>query len=124
MRELLQNVNWSDSLAALDICSAWKLFSDKFTDIINECIPKSVPRKRKNIFMTPRALLLQNKRSKLWRKYKQSNSSRVYRHYSQVRNELRQLTRSLRANYENKLVRDIKTHLRNFWKYVNSQLKV
>jgi len=78
MRELLQNADWNDSLATLDICSAWKLFSDKFTDIINECIPKFVPRRRKKIFLTSRALSLRNKKSKLWCKYKQSNSTRVY----------------------------------------------
>ena len=124
MRELLQALDWNDLLDTLDICSAWELFSNAFTDIINDCIPKYVPRKRKNIFMTQKALSLRNKKFNLWRRYKQSNSSTVYQHYSRVRNELRQLTRSLRANYENKLVRDIKTHPRNFWKYVNSQLKV
>ena len=50
MRELLQALDWNDLLDTLDICSAWELFGNAFTDIINDCIPKYVPRKRKKYF--------------------------------------------------------------------------
>ena len=53
--------------------------------------------------MNQRALNLRNRKRKLWNKYIHSNSRDDYLCYSQVRNELRNLTRRLRSNYENKL---------------------
>ena len=61
MRQLLQDVNWDDILNPLDIHSAWQLFANKFTDIINECIPECISRK-KNIFVTRRVFSLRNKK--------------------------------------------------------------
>ena len=45
-------------------------------------------------------------------------------HYSQVRNELCKLTRMLHANYEHKLVSNVRANPRQFQKYANSQLKL
>ena len=60
---------------------------------------------------------------KLWNKYIRSKSDTDFQHYCQVRNELRNLTRTLCINYENKLVTNAKINSRQFWKYLNSQLK-
>jgi len=60
----------------------------------------------------------------LWNKYIHSKSRNDYNNYSQVRNELRNLTRQLRSNYENKLVSGAKENPKTLWKYINSQLKV
>ena len=123
LRDLIQEVDWDDILSALNIRCAWKLFSKKFTEFIDECIPQDFPR-RKSIFMSRRALHLKNRKRKLWNKYIRSKSSDDYISYCQVRNELRNLTRHLRTNYENKLVSGAKENPRQLWKYINSQLKV
>jgi len=52
------------------------------------------------------------------------NSCTDFQHYCQVRNELHNLTRTLHTNYKNKLISNAKINPRQFWKYVNSQLKV
>ena len=74
--------------------------------------------------MTCRVFSLRNRKHKLWNKYIRSKSDTDFQHYCKVRNELRNLTRTLRINYENKLVSNVKINPRQFWKYVNSQLKV
>ena len=124
MRQLLQDVNWEDTLNPLDIHSAWQFFASKFTDVVNRCIPLCINRKKKNIYVTCRVFSLRNRKHKLWNKYIRSKSDTDFQHYCKVRNELRNLTRILRINYENKLVSNVKINPRQFWKYVNSQLKV
>ena len=52
MRQLLQEIDWDDNLSPLDIHSAWQCFATKFTNIINECIPLYLSRKKKNIYAT------------------------------------------------------------------------
>ena len=49
-----------------------------------------------------------------------SNSSTDFQHYSQVRNKLRKLTRTLHTiySYENKLVSNVKSNPREFWRYM------
>ena len=81
-------------------------------------IPQDFPR-RKSIFMNRRALNLKNRKCKLWNKYICSKSSDDYISYCQVRNELCNLTRHLRTNYENKLVSGAKENPRQLWKYIN-----
>jgi len=44
LRDLIQEVNWDDTLSPLNIHCAWKLFATKFTDFVNECIPYNIPR--------------------------------------------------------------------------------
>ena len=44
--------------------------------------------------------------------------------YCQARNELQNLTRSLRKTYECSLASNRKVDIKHFWKYVNSHLKV
>jgi len=44
LTDLIQEVNWNDTLSPLNIHCAWKLFATKFTYFINECIPYNIPR--------------------------------------------------------------------------------
>ena len=114
MRQLLQDIHWEDTLNLLDIHSSWQLFADKFTHIVNECIPICINRAKKNIYATSRVFSLRNRKHKLWNKYTCSKSNTDFQHYCRVRNELRNLTRTLHINYENKLISSAKTNPRQF----------
>ena len=124
MRQLLEDIHWEHTLNPLGIHSSWQLFTDKFTHNVNGCIPICINRTKKNIYATSRVLSLRNRKHKLWIKYTRSKSNTDFQHYCQVRNDLCNLTRTLRINYEKKLVSSAKTNPRQFWKYVNSQLKI
>ena len=124
MRELLEQIDWESIIYPLDIHTAWQTFSSLFTATLNSCIPFSIPRPKKNIFMTRRGLCLKNKKCKLWHKFRSTNSPSDYKSYCQARNELRKLTRSLRESYEQSLASNRKIDVKHFWKYVNSRLKI
>ena len=114
---------WEDLLATLGVQSAYNEFSLTFTSIIDECVPFITPHQKKNLFMTREALHLKNRKCKLWNKYQCSKSTADYQLYCQSRNKLRNLTRSLRRNYEAKLASNRNKNSKQFWKYVNSRLK-
>ena len=46
-----------------------------------------------------------------------------HQRYANVRNQLRALTRSLRANLEQDIAARVKSNPKCFWNYVNSKLK-
>jgi len=62
LNTLLHSVDWEEALSGLDVNDAWNYFSGKFNTFIRECIPMSIPRKRKNLYVTREAKSLKNKK--------------------------------------------------------------
>ena len=88
------------------------------------CIPNRIsPRKKKNIYMTTDALRLKNRKHILWKRYTHTKSSYDHSAFVRCKNMLRNLTKNLRAKYENNIVKKIKEKPKIFWRYVNSKLK-
>lgn len=52
LNTLLHSVDWEEALSGLDVNGAWNYFSGKFNTFIRECIPMSIPKKRKNLYVT------------------------------------------------------------------------
>ena len=123
MCQLISNVDWEDVLNPLDLHNAWDYFSATFDDIVLKCIPLEVPRPKKNIYITHKALRLKNKKCKLWNRYMATKSPSTYHSYCQARNTLRSLTRNLRYSHEKNLVSNFNSNTKHFWKYVNSRLR-
>jgi len=123
MRELLNAVNWEESIGSLEITEAWNLFSTTLDSAIDACIPTFCPSTKKNLYMTKEALHQKNVKNRLWRQYLQTRLSRDYTLFTKARNNLRSLTRKLRRNFEKSIVTNIKQNPKSFWKYANSRLK-
>ena len=84
---------------------------------------KATSKSKKNIYMTNAAMRLKNKKSRLWLRYLASKSRYDRNNYIKCKNDLRQLTRKLRRDYEQELARIVKSKPKAFWKYVKSKLK-
>ena len=70
----LKDINWTSILKG-DISEAYKIFHFEFEKALEENIPLQRKRsKKKNMFMTPKALRLKNIKNKLWKKYLISKS--------------------------------------------------
>ena len=93
--------------------------------IIQICIPKTIVKsKRKHPYITAKVLKLKYQKDKLWKKYSFSGDSLDYLRYTQKRNEIRNLTRSLRLNYESNIASSLRNNLKRFWTYVKSKTKI
>ena len=67
LNSLLNSVDWEEALRDLNINNAWKYFSSMFNTFIMECIPMSVPKRKKNLYITREAKSLKNKWNRLWK---------------------------------------------------------
>ena len=61
-----------------------------------------------------------------WRRYKYraTRNHLDYLNFTNKRNSLRSLTRSLRSNFEQSTVDNLRTNPKGFWSYINSKTKV
>ena len=104
--------------------SRYESFKRKLTLLTSSCIPKSCPiTKRRNIYMDKEAMRLKKKKRKLWAVYSQAQDNVSLARYKRCNNDLRRLTRRLRQELEMKLVSDLKSNPKGFWRYVSSRTK-
>ena len=99
-------------------------FIEQLNSATRGCIPKRIsPRKKKNLYMTTEAMRLKNKKNHLWRRYIHTKTPYDLSVYTRCKNRIRNLTKSLRRQYEGSIVKQIKGKPKIFWKYVKSKLK-
>lgn len=123
LSNLLHSVDWEEALKDLDTNSAWKYFSSMFSTFITKCIPMSVPKRKKNLYITQEAKSLKNKRNRMWIRYTRSQSCSNHLAYTQARNALRTLTRNLRIQFERQIANNIKENPKAFWSYARNRMK-
>ena len=125
VRHLLNEIDWEALLGNLSTDQAWKLFCTELNKIIQVCIPKSIVKsKRKHPYINAKVFKLKYQKDRLWKKYSNSGDSLDYLRYTQKRNEIRNLTRSLRLNYESNIASNLRNNPKRFWTYVKSKTKV
>ena len=111
---LLSSVEWDEALTDLDINGAWKYFCSKFNTFVKECIPISVSKNKKNLYITREAKSLKNKRNCLWKRYTRSQSQSDHRANTQAQKALRTLTHNLRKQFERQITSNIKVNPKEF----------
>ena len=119
----LEEIDWNQVLQG-DFQTCY----EKFITILEQCLEGCVPmfkagKKKKNIYLTTKAIRLKDLKNKLWRRYKKSKCEYDRNRYVQTKNQLRTLTRNLRAQFEALIAGDIKTAPKKFWSYVKSRAK-
>ena len=125
MRENLSAVNWTDLLEDKNCNETWSTISKKLYDEMEECIPKAhhKGRRKKSIYMTKEALILQKRKSHLWDKYRKSRCIHNNKMYREATNSLRRMTRQLRKDHEDDLISNIGINPKGFWNYANHKRK-
>ena len=119
-------IDWDAVLPLDDIQSAY----DKFEEILNEGISKSIPaykvsskKSTKPIWMTPYATNIHNVKYRLWAKYKQTRHRGDFTNYTRARNDCTHQLRKARRRFEKNLAKNLKSNSNAFWNYVNSKRK-
>ena len=95
IRERLSQVHWVTKVRG-NFLNAYLSFLKVLETAMDSCIPryKNV-KSKKNIYMTPEAILKKDLKNRLWRRYKGSGCDYDRSIYTKVKNELRSLTRKL-----------------------------
>ena len=123
VKEDLSKHNWEEELNS-NFVEDYDVFINSLLHYVDKHSPRKLHQKlRKNIFMTNAALRLKNRKQRHWKRYVATKTTHDLRNYTRTKNELRGLARKLRRDFEQNLVREIKTKPKLFWKYARSRLK-
>ena len=119
----LNDREW-DELLTYSFEDDYKFFFDILRNLLDKYTPfKAKQVRKKNIYMTSKAMRLKNKKRRLWKRYITSKSNYDRQNYIRCKNDLRTMTRNLRSDFESKLAKTVKSKPKDFWRYVKSRLK-
>ena len=122
LRELLAKVDWAP-MHDSDVHGAYDFFQGTLQGVIDIAVPKmKLNGKKKNLYMNRHALRLRRQKETLRKTYKHSKDAIDFARFCRCRNKLRATTRSLRKEFERKLLGEAKSDQKCFWKYANSRL--
>ena len=121
--EKLSHYDW-DALLNSNFTDDYATFFGILEQLLEDYTPLRPPRKaKKNLYMTREASRFKNKKNKLWRKFKSTNSAFDKTNYNRCKNSFRSLTRRLRREFEINLSAMCKKKPKMFWNYAKSRLK-
>ena len=129
MRDFFTSVKWEEVLEGKDVQESWEEFRSRLEEAMQKFIPKhnisSQGRKfKRQSYMDKHGLSLVKQKNKVWEKYLTTHDLKDYREYCKVRNSLRENTRELRRNFEERIADEIKENPKAFWKYTKSKTTV
>ena len=128
-RTLLQNENWDMILGQHTIDESCELFTNRFSEIIKQCVPTKSVTVRSNDapWFSPEIRTLINKRNKMHKKAKLTNSTEDWRSFRELRNNVVNLVKTKKIEYYNDLnnkVSDPKLFgQKEWWKLVKQFMK-
>ena len=118
----LSKVNWEREFLNLDASQAWNKFKEILDLYTSKYIPMKKAKSRKRpLWMTRNAMRIIRKKSKLWKKYKESREYSDYLNYKMSERESKKEISKIKRDFEKKLVMDIKSNPKKFYSYVKSK---
>jgi endonuclease/exonuclease/phosphatase family metal-dependent hydrolase len=128
MSQEIQDMDWNLEFENKSVEQNWGLFMEKVKVSQDKWIPRrksrKLPyRKPKPLWMNEKALSKVKKKHSAWKRYLETRDGESYREYCKARNQARKATRQATREFEQKLVQEIKTNPKAFYKYVQSKTK-
>ena len=123
------NVEWENLFSSHkdDVNKQWEIFVDLYKRAEKECIPQKIIRTGNKKFRVPldkKTLAKKKRKYRLWKRFVETEDGQVHTEYRRCSNQLRNLTRKATKIFEKNLSKNVKTHPKKFWKYVNHKTSV
>ena len=126
MRKEIRDIDWT-ILEGKSVEDSWLTIKDIIHTKMEDCIPKSKThknaRKTTPTWMNKKNLRLIKKKYKLYKRFLSTNAGRDYQKYIETRNECKREVKKSKRQHEKKIVNNIKSNPKQFWKYVQNKLK-
>ena len=118
-------INWVTALQGKTVEDVWKYLSIELKSAIDAHIPMSCSSKNKKlkIWMNRAAMAKQKKKYMAWKHYTETGNSLNYIRATQEKNELKEMTRNVCADFEHVQARNIMHNPKAFWKYSETKFK-
>ena len=121
------NMDWYTTLANNEVNEMWEIFYEKIKSAQRKYIPLHSTRKRKqetSHFPINQALARKiKKKHRLWQRFYETKDARKFEDYRKARNQVKNLMRTAKRDYEKKMASHVKENPKVFWKYVNRKFK-
>ena len=120
----LENVNWNNVLSSDNMNEKWKSFVEKLRDIVDENVPnKRVKSESKLAWKNQFITKLQRKKSRLYKRWKQTGSESDFQNYKEVEKEVKKVIKKAKRRLEVKVSKESGNEgKRKFNQYVKSKL--
>ena len=121
LTDCLSAIDWSQmhNMSLID-CS--RFFHQNLALCIKACSVQKRPRPMKNLYIDRRAWRLKKEKTRLWKIFTRTQDVLDHAWFASCRNKLWTLTRNLRRDYEKRLVSQMKTDTKLFWRYASTRL--
>lgn len=125
MREYLMDIDWKTRLENENIQSAWNIFQENISYVIDEFVPVTCNSIKSNNqpWINKEVLKHIKEKKQTFNKYIKRPTLERWNLYTEKRNLSTAITDSTRSNFETKVCRNSKDNPKTFWKYVNSKQK-
>ena len=125
LKSLLNESEWISELKNLSVCESWELFKQHLKSAMDCCIPRYHRNKSKKLpYVNHKVIDLKHKKEVQWKRFRRTGNRLDHLRFTQTRNSLRNLTRTLRSKFEKKIAGEVKNNPKAFWRYVNPKIKV
>ena len=112
----LHTINWQTEFSGKGAEAMWMLFKEKLFSLMVKYVPRrcSNKRKKKSVWISARTIKNIKRRNNAWSHYKKCPSTTNYNNYKVIRNEVNQIIRNDRNNYQKKLIQNFRNCLKDF----------
>ena len=122
--DMLKDTFLSSSSTSTSIEEDWALFKDAIQQATDKAIPsKMISGKDQLPWLNSKLRRLIHRKNRLHNKYKRMESNRLLCLWKKARRQLTSALRTAKSNYINKIIGNVNTNPRPFWKYIRSQKK-
>ena len=120
----LENVNWRNILSSDNVNDIWKSFVNKLTDVVDKNVPsKRVKSASKLAWKNQFISRLQRKKSRLYKRWKQTLSEDDFQSYKEIEKEVKKVIKKAKRKLEVKVSKESGNEgKRKFNQYVKSKL--
>src|SRR6267154_2572726 len=102
----------------------WNIFCDVLNEVILKFVPRKINKSRKfPVWMTKDAKKQRKNKVRMWKRYKEDKSYNNLVEYKLVLNRATCTYKSVKADFESKLAKNIKSNPKAFHNYIKSKSK-
>ena len=122
MRNMFKAYHWPQLMHNVDIHEAWRLFKDRYTTVVDACIPlKGQNKKKRAPWMSKDLLRDVNNKRRLWKNLKHYPTQENQAEFNQAQKALKRKIRKSKLNFEKSLAKRSKDNPKAFYAYIGTK---
>ena len=120
--KMFSEVRWHDELQGQGVNASWLRFREIYSEVVGKYIPLANGKwKKRPPWMTPELLKMLQKKRRLWKKYKNSQTAEALNEYKNLRKKLKKQILRSKLKFEKEIARNSKQNPKVFYAYIGGK---